>query len=352
MKNRWKVPIILFTAIIVLSFAGGLYISYLLFSPAQGKSSSEPVEFRIEKGERLDSISYRLHQQNLLIDPVALKLAAFFKGGSAGIKAGVHKLARGLNALELYEALQKSPPKEFIVLTIPEGWDSFEIAALVESKGIGSAKDFLAIVNDPSPVADLSPHATTLEGFLFPDTYHVPVDSQPADVVEMMLKRSRLIFNGELKEQIDASGLTPGQVVALASLIAKEAGNEEEMPLISSVFHNRLRLKMKLDCDPTFIYASKLAGEWDGKIDPKDKNRDSPYNTYLYAGLPPGAIGNPGENALKAAVNPKDSNYLYFVAKGPTREEGHYFSESFAQHQRAVNLYRKAMREARSGDSN
>ncbi len=347
MKKSQKILLFTVGMILLFSIVSSSYIYYLLFTPPDSESSNKALEFTIEKGERLDSISKRLHQNGLLKDPAALKLASFFRGGSQKIKAGVHRLHFQMTAWEIYATLKLSPQKEFQVLTIPEGWDSFEIAELLSSLDMAEAADFLEIVKTTGPDSPLLPQVNSMEGYLFPDSYYIPLDANATDIIEMMRKRFFEIFDDRLLSQFQANSLSLKEGVTLASLIAKEAGNVEEMPLISSVFHNRLRLGMKLDCDPTFIYASKIAGAWDNKIDVSDKQRDSKYNTYFYKGLPPGAIGNPGINALEAAANPAQTKFLYFVAKGPDRQLGHFFSETFREHQQAVNRYRTAIRASR-----
>ena len=318
--------------------AGGCLVATLLFLPPEFGIEGEPLEvaFEIERGELLGSIAARLHEAGLIRDPLALKLASFLGGSGSGIKAGVHRLRRDMNAWDLMRALRDSPQAEFTRLVLPEGWDSFEIARRIEEAGIAAAGEFRRAVADPGQISDLAPQAASLEGYLFPDTYHVPTDAGPQELAAMMVRRFRVMLNGELLADLEAAGLSPHEGVILASLIAREAGNFEEMPLISSVFHNRLRLGMKLDCDPTIIYALKLEGRWDGDIRWADKELDSPYNTYISGGLPPGPIGNPGAEALRAAARPADTDYLYFVAKSPTES---HFSRTLREHNRAVRRY-------------
>lgn len=340
-----SIAIVLILLVAAAAAVGGLYLRHLLYDPAPAGNGT--VKFTVEKGEKLDSISRRLHEAGLLVDITSLKVAIFLSGGANKVKAGAHDIPYGRTAWELLDILSESPPREFRVLTIPEGWDMFEIAREVEDVGLGRAEDFLSATRDAGAIRDLAANAVNLEGYLFPDTYHVPVDAEMSEIVAMMLERSRAMLDANLLAEFAAAGLDPDDGVILASLIAKEAGNEEEMPLIASVFHNRLRIGMKLDCDPTFIYASKLAREWDGRIDERDSGRDSLYNTYRYRGLPPGPIGNPGQAALLAAARPAETKYIYFVAKSADRTEGHLFSETYSGHLRNIRIYRAAKREAR-----
>jgi len=346
-RKRWLIPGGIAFVLIAAVVSAFFYIRFLLYTPPQPPEQGEEQEFEILKGETLDSIAKRLFQEGLLRDPAALKLAVFFGGGAAGIKAGTHHLRTDQNAWEIYEAIQVSPVARYIRIVLPEGLDSFEIAGRLETAGICSAEEFLAAARSVVQIADIAPGAESLEGYLFPDTYHVPVGASATDVINMMLRRFRVEADNELREKFKEVGLSLNEGVILASLIAKEAGNPDEMPLISSVFHNRLRIGMKLDCDATFIYARKLAGDWDGVVRIADRQFESPYNTYLHGGLPPAPIGNPGSDALFAAASPAESDYLYFVAKGPDTADGHRFSKTMREHLQAVREYQQRLRDWR-----
>lgn len=346
MKKVVKTSLILLGAVFLFSALVAGYLYYLLYSPVPGTGSLEKVTFTVARGEKLESISQRLYQQGLLSDPAALKLASFLGGGSTDIKAGVHHIEPGLNAWQVFAALKKSPLKEHVIITIPEGKDIFEIAEILRESGKFDADKFLSLSRDPEKIKHLFPEARSLEGFLFPDTYHVPVDASEEDLLDMMLKQSFSFFGEELTARFAEHHLTLAQGITLSSLVAKEAGNTEEMVNIASVFHNRLQRGMKLDCDSTFIYAAKLSGLWDQKIHQSDIKRESPYNTYKIRGLPPGPIGNPGKDAVLAAANPSKTGYYYFVAKSTNQSEGHYFSETYSEHLNAVQKFRKAKRQA------
>jgi UPF0755 protein len=191
-------------------------------------------------------------------------------------------------------------------------------------------------------IADLDPQATSLEGYIFPDTYIVPKRATNAEILAEAVARFRRAWTPELRQQAEARRLTLRQVVTLASMIEKEAADDAERPLVASVFHNRLRKGMRLECDPTFIYAAKLNGTWDDNVNnPAHRRLLSPYNTYLFPGLPPGPIASPGEKSLRAALQPAQTEYLYFVL-GPGGR--HRFSRTEAEHQVAVAEYRKLQR--------
>jgi UPF0755 protein len=202
------------------------------------------------------------------------------------------------------------------------------------------AADFLEAASDPAPIADLAPHARTLEGYLFPSTYRLSHSTTAAQLCSMMTDEFRKQWS-KLAGQSDKSGpADPQRTVTLASLVEKETASAQERPLVASVFTNRLARNMRLDCDPTTIYAALLDQRYRGVIHRSDLASANPYNTYQNPGLPPGPIANPGVPALAAALAPASTKYLYFVAK--PAGGSHQFSETIAQHEKAVVAYRHA----------
>jgi UPF0755 protein len=193
-------------------------------------------------------------------------------------------------------------------------------------------------MEDQTPIRQFAPEARDLEGYLFPDTYNYSAKTTPQDLVRMMVARFNEIFTPQWRARATELGFSLHQVVTLASIIEEEARVPDERPLVSSVFNNRLKIGMPLGSDPTFIYASILAGDYDGNPNqPRHRRRDSRYNTYLYAGLPPGPIASPGRASIEAALYPAESDYLYFVVSGT--EGRHKFSRSAAEHGQAVKEY-------------
>jgi UPF0755 protein len=223
-------------------------------------------------------------------------------------------------------------------VVIPEGYNIFDIAQAVSAAGLGSAADFLAAERQETAlIADLNPGATSLEGYLFPDTYRFSRHATPRHMLAAMVRRFRQVT---AQLGIAASPALP-RTVTLASLIEKEVSVDAERPLVAGVFVNRIAAKMPLATDPSVIYAALLAGRWRGTIYQSDLQYDSPYNTYRYPGLPPGPIANPGVAALKAAMHPAATDYLYFVADA----QGHsQFSVDLKQHAEQVAAYRKAQK--------
>jgi UPF0755 protein len=225
------------------------------------------------------------------------------------------------------------------VVTVPEGWTMFDIADDLDRQGICSRQDFLAAAHDTTAIADVAPHARTLEGFLFPSTYEFTRHTSCAQIADTMVHEFRSVWS-----QIDPAGAinppqdrSPEEIVTLASLVERETPQKDERPLVAGVFYNRLKLGDPLQCDPTVQYAIALEGRHEQNVKPEDLKVDSPYNTYTHRGLPPGPIANPGRASLEAALAPAQTDYLYFVAND---QGGHFFSRTLAEHNRNVARYR------------
>jgi UPF0755 protein len=222
----------------------------------------------------------------------------------------------------------------YVEFLAPEGYNMFDIAEAVAKVGL-KPEEFLAAARDPKPIRDLDPQAQTVEGYLFPNKYRVYKHTTAQQLCLMMVSEFRARWKA-LKPDANVH-----DAITLASMVEKEAKRPEEQPLIASVFQNRLRIGMRLDCDPTTVYAAILENRYRGTIYRSDLASSNPWNTYQHAGLPPGPIANPGIGAIRAAVAPEETQYLYFVAKADGTG-GHTFSESLAKHAAAVAQYRRA----------
>ena len=255
-------------------------------------------------------------------------------------QAGEYQFDKPASAWDVFDRIVRGDV-HYYKLLIPEGSNIFETARIVGSLDFIDEREFLKLARDPAPIHDLAPDAATLEGYLFPSTYHVTRNTTAADIIAMMVSQFRRVWTSlDAGPDADVS-----RVVTLASLVEKETGVPEERPLVASVFTNRLRRGMKLECDPTVIYAALLEDRYRGVIHRSDLNRRHPYNTYLRVGLPPGPIASPGEASLRASLHPADTNYLFFVAK-PDDSGEHVFSSTAAAHNRAVRQYRRAQARA------
>jgi UPF0755 protein len=301
-----------------------------------------PELLNVPPGATADSVARDLWAMGHVRHPLVFRALVHARGAAARLRAGRYPIEPGLSLEDLLDRLQRGIAERHDV-TIPEGRSILDIVELAAAQGVPRAA-FLAAVRDPSPVRDLDPKAADLEGYLFPDTYDVPQGEEAATALAArMVQRFRSVVTSELP-RIARSGLTLREVVTLASIVELETAREEERSRIAAVFLNRLEKGMRLQTDPTVIYALRKAGRWDGNIRKQDLELDSPYNTYRYAGLPPGPIGSPGRAAILAVLEPAPVDDLYFVS----RNDGtHEFSETLTDHERAVDRfqrYRRSMR--------
>jgi UPF0755 protein len=226
---------------------------------------------------------------------------------------------------------------------VREGETIWDIARDLEAAKYMTSDEFLTAAQDPSQIKDLSPDARTLEGFLFPATYNLPMHATAGDLTAMMVRKFREALARVQPDQSNGSDppASIGGVVTLASLVERETPKPDERPLVAGVFTNRLTKNMPLQCDPTVIYALQMDDEYNGTLTLKDLRLHSPYNTYVNRGLPPGPIGNPGEVALAAALHPAETSYLYFVAN---TQGGHFFASTLAEHNQNVAKYHRLLR--------
>jgi len=295
-----------------------------------------PVRLVVPPGATADTIARQLHALGLVRHPLVFRALARAQGAGARLKAGEYALSGPLSLEGILDLLLRGDVVRRD-LTIPEGRSLDEISALVVAEGI-DIETFLEAARDPAPIRDLDPVATDLEGYLFPDTYDVPQSPEaPRALVRRMTQRFREMIGPELG-RIAERGLTVRQVVILASIVELETARPTERPRIAAVFLNRLEKGMPLQTDPSIIYALRKAGRWDGNIRKRDFDIDSPYNTYRRAGLPPGPLGSPGRDAIRAVLEPAETRELYFVS----RNDGtHEFNETLTAHNRAVNRYQR-----------
>ena len=221
-------------------------------------------------------------------------------------------------------------------MTFPEGLSYEEMARIYEKQGFGKAAAFLAAARDAMPIHNADPDARDLEGYLFPETYSLRRDASASTLVHTMVARFAQLFTTDMQQAAEKLGMTQRQAVTLASLVEKETAVDAERPIVAAVYLNRLKIGMGLQCDPTVIYALQKAGRYNGNLSRDDLQFDSPYNTYRYAGLPPGPIANPGLASLKAAVAPAQVDYLYFVSRN---DGSHVFARTLDEHNDNVRKF-------------
>ncbi|MDH3256863.1 MAG: endolytic transglycosylase MltG [Nitrospinota bacterium] len=314
----------------------GIVFIILLYNYGNSPASSNPVEqvVEIKSGMTLRQVSNYLSERKLLDEPSAFVLYTYFQGKQNRIQAGEYRFSPSMPPWKILESLTNGTAILYTV-TIPEGYRITEIAELLESKGLVNKEKFIAETRDNTLLEALDvPPGGSLEGYLYPETYKFSKGEGAKKIVKTLVNTfKKRVQKPELMQQAEAGNLTFHEIVTLASLIEKETGLGTERKLISSVFHNRLVKKMRLQTDPTVIYAMV---NFDGNIRKKDLSIDSPYNTYKYFGLPPGPIASPGLDSIRAALEPERSNFLYFVSR---QDGSHQFSTNYEDHTRAVQKY-------------
>ncbi len=329
-SSRWAKFLICCLAAAAIAITGAaLWINSFLAQPVTPPGQQI---IAIKAGTSFTKVARDLEQAGIVSDARRFILLARWQEATARIHAGEYLFEAAARPAEILARLTTGDVRK-LQLTIPEGFNLVEIARRIETAGIASAEDCLALAHDTGFLESLDITADTLEGYLFPETYTYTAETTLRQLLTTMVKQLLQQLTPERLAAAEARSLDAHQLVTLASVIQKEAGNVDEMPLISGVFHNRLKLGMPLQADPTVIYGVE---NFDGNLTRRHLQEDTPYNTYRRRGLPPGPIASPGSDALSAAAFPADVKYLYFVARGDGR---HVFSVTLREHNRAVQRY-------------
>lgn len=314
-----------------------LYIIVELFTPLP--ASNKPREIEIPKGATFNKTIEIFSKENLIRNKSLFLFIGRITGLDRKIRAGYYPIHRPMSQFDVFRMLKKGQIIEYRI-TILEGDSLRETAEKLSEKGITDIESFMRLASNKDFLSLHKIDAPTLEGYLFPDTYKIPKGMPLEDVVGMMISRMRQKYSGELVRRASELGLSEREVLTLASIIEKEATVDIEKPLISAVYHNRLKKGIPLQADPTSIYGVKRFGE---KITEKDLKRRTPYNTYIIKGLPPGPIASPGIKSIIAALYPADVPYMYFVSNN---DGTHTFSTTLKEHLLAV----KSSRERKNND--
>lgn len=323
---------LLFLLLIVLAY-------WFLLMPPSNSQLAKMIT--VKKGMSLKKVSLMLEREGIIRNAQVFVGIAAVLGKKSEIKAGEYEFHTRMLPLQVLNALVKGQVKRRLV-TIAEGYTLSQIAQLLDDLRIVEKKAFLEKASSTAFIASLglSPLTTvktgaTLEGYLFPDTYHLVREMNPEEAIRMMIQKFKKVFGPDLVSRASQLKLSQREVVILASIIEKETSLSQEKPLISAVFHNRLKKKIPLQSDPTVIYGIK---NFNGNLTKADLQKLTPYNTYLFYGLPPTPICNPGRDSIVAALYPSPVSYLYFVSKN---DGSHYFSSDIGEHNRAVRKYQK-----------
>lgn len=319
-----KVLLVSVGLVIVAAGAFAVYIYDLLWQPAVPQPAPRPY-FIVSRGMRLSQIADSLQQAGIIPDRNKFLLAAKLVDRDRPLKSGKYAITPGLSLKDLLSLLRSGKSMEERV-TLPEGKTSEDYAAILQRELGLDAKEFLQLVSDSSFTRELGIDAPRLEGYLYPNTYNVYWGATPREIVTMLVREFQRRLDDSLRTRIAASGMTLHEIVTLASIIEGEAVLDSERAVISAVYHNRLQAGILLQADPTIQFVVPGPPR---RLLFRDLEIDSPYNTYLYPGLPPGPVNNPGIKSIRAAVQPAREKYLYFVARG---DGSHVFSYTLQQH--------------------
>ena len=314
--------------IVVLAVGG--WVAWLVHAPVTPPANTSLL---LHSGYSTRHIAAELKTAGVIRSEIAFRLWHLLHP-KPSLKAGEYRFERAATLPQVYERIARGDIY-FHVVTIPEGYTMFDIAKAMEDAGLGSAADFLQVAETQTQlISDLAPEATSLEGYLFPNTYQFTRTESLEEMAAAMVHQFRTVA-----QEIGLNTDIP-RVVTMASIVEKETAAPEERPLVASVYYNRLAQNMALDADPSVIYAELQTGTYQGSLHHADMAVNSPYNTYRFPGLPPGPIGNPGRSSLEAALHPDNSKFLYFVSDG----NGHHrFARSLEEHNRNVAAYRHAI---------
>ena len=330
--TRWEVLAVVAVFIILLVF------SYLTFFTPNYYIASSPVTFDIIKGESLSIVTERLYNQGIIPSKNNFKIAGFIYGAERKIRAARFRIPNGLSYLDLLDLFISGECDFQRTLTIKPGQTIRWLAHRLQKYVYIDSTEFVNLANNKNFADSLGLNQNSFEGYLFTNDYEIYERSSPAELITLFYNSFKIFYNDSLRVRTKELGFTINEIVTLASIIKGETNKEDEMARISGVYHNRLRIGMKLQADPTIQYV--IPGGWK-RLTFKDLELDSPYNTYKYFGLPPGPINSPGKTAILAALYPEKNNYLYFVADGTG---GHLFGKTLTEHNNNVKKYREWLR--------
>jgi UPF0755 protein len=337
-----KYLVILILVIVVAAGGWAAWMWYGMTRSYQGFAAGG-VFVEVPHGVSSRYVAYLLRQNGVVRSKLAFEIYAR-RHPKRTLQAGEYFFDHAMTGRDVFWKIASGQVFQQ-PFTVREGETMFDIARDLEAGKFMRAGDFIYAAGDPSMIRDFAPGAQTLEGFLFPATYELPRHPAANDLTTEMVRKfkeewKRAAASPENEPTGEGDHRARLQVVTLASLVERETPKPEERPMVASVFENRLRRRMRLQCDPTVIYGMERLGKYSGSLTGQDLKFDSPYNTYEHGGLPPGPIGNPGEASLRAALRPADTRYLYFVAN---TQGGHFFSATLEEHNRNVTRYRRLL---------
>jgi UPF0755 protein len=322
-------------AVVALALAGAAAWFFVnVERPYRGYAGDEQF-VEIPPGSGSAAMGRRLEDAGVVRSAGAFRLAVWSRGVGHRLQAGEYRFDTPMSAKEVVDKIARGDVY-LVTITFREGLTIRQMSEVFEARGLGDASAFVEAARNAALINDLDPAARDLEGYLFPDTYSLPRRATAEQLVERMVAGFRRALSDETRARTAARGLSVRELVTLASLVEKETAKPEEREVVAAVYSNRLRIGMGMQADPTVIYALELLGQFDGNLTRQNLRVDHPYNTYVYAGLPPGPIAAPGRASLDAAANPADAPYLYFVSRN---DGSHIFATTYEEHRRNVQQW-------------
>lgn len=337
--------------LVALVAVGG--VAYWVFTSVTGAVTHDKAStyVKIERGSTPPQILSKLASEGIISSETAASIYLRTFGDASKLQAGEYQFSSPISALQVFKQLEKGEDRT-VRLTIPEGFTRFDIAKRIVEKFPQTPpvddKTVLAMMDDTSLIRDISPTAQNLEGYMYPTTYNLPRDIKPNDIIKAMVEQFRKFWKPEWTTQAKAIGRTPHEVVTLASLIETETGVESERPVVAGIINNRLSKNIPLGIDQTNVYIAKMMGRWDGTINKSDLEVDSPYNTRIKAGIPPGPISSVTESSIRAALNPQANNYIFYVRNVDANDGSHWFYESAAEFEKGKAKYQQWLEKERA----
>lgn len=346
-----KVVKIVFAVLIIAVLAGAGF-SYWIFSSVEAPHEHNKADqfIVIEKGSTPKQIIAKLSAEGVIANytPTLFYLRIF--GDASNMQAGEYQFASPITPLQVFKELEKGETQT-TKLTIPEGFTRFDIAKRIAEKfpqnPPADDKAILTLMDDVSLIKDIAPTATNLEGYVYPSTYSFPKQTDAKEIIKTMVEQFRKVWKPEWTAAAQSIGRTPHEIVTIASLIETETGVENERPIVAGIINNRLSKNMPLGIDQTNVYIAKMLGRWDGTINRSDLDVDSPYNTRIKVGIPPGPISSVSESAIKAALFPDRNDYIFYVRNVELNDGSHWFYASAAEFEKGKAKYQQWLEQQR-----
>lgn len=342
----------LLLVLFIISLAALAGVSYWIYSSMNTAHKHDKANqtIQIQKGTTPNDIVEKLAAEKILPGTFAVQVYLRTFGDAGKIQAGDYQFASPITPLQVLKELESGQEKT-VKLTIPEGFTRYDVAKRIHEKFPQNPpiddKAVLAMTEDTSLIKDLDPSAKNLEGYMYPSTYSFPKETKPQEIIKRMVEQFRKTWKPEWTDRAKQLGRTPREIVIIASLIETESGVETERPIVASVIYNRLNKNIPLGIDQTTVYLAKMQNRWDGTIHKSDLEVDSPYNTRRNGGLPPGPISSVSESAIKAALNPSSTDYIFYVLNVEKNDGSHNFYASAAEFEKGKAAYQKWLKEER-----